>query len=102
MHNTRILNYCWIVYVHILQFQHLFIIKYNKSDAYIAKKLEHWFHGIPITVTLFFGFMGLAMNGYNVVGDTCLHVSYDPPHCIGYEDGTIVDSYSIPCGRGNA
>jgi len=25
---------------------------------------------------------------------------YDPPHCIGYEDGDIREGFTIPCGRG--
>eukprot|EP00548_Thalassiothrix_antarctica_P011043 CAMPEP_0194162116 /NCGR_PEP_ID=MMETSP0152-20130528/79325_1 /TAXON_ID=1049557 /ORGANISM="Thalassiothrix antarctica, Strain L6-D1" /LENGTH=382 /DNA_ID=CAMNT_0038871993 /DNA_START=660 /DNA_END=1805 /DNA_ORIENTATION=- len=25
---------------------------------------------------------------------------HDPPHCIGFEDGTIRDGFTIPCGRG--
>lgn len=26
--------------------------------------------------------------------------SYDPPHCIGYEDGEIREGFTIPCNRG--
>ncbi len=44
-------------------FYYLAIIKYNKSDAYIAKKLECWFHGIPLTVPLLYGFLFLSVEG---------------------------------------
>ncbi len=85
-------------------FYYLAIIKYNKSDAYIAKKLERWFHGIPIMVVLMIGFLILAVKGYNAwgTGGRCFFQPNNPPHCIGYGDGEIVDGFSIPCGRGNA
>jgi hypothetical protein len=25
---------------------------------------------------------------------------YNPPHCVGYEDGEIREGFTIPCGRG--
>ena len=25
---------------------------------------------------------------------------YDPPHCVGYENGEIREGFTIPCGRG--
>ncbi len=82
-------------------FYYLAIIKYNKSDAYIAKKLEPWFHGIPIISAMQVVFLTLAIEGFNTWGNTCFLVPHDPPHCIGYEDGKIIEGFSIPCGRGN-
>ncbi len=78
------------------------IINYNKSDAYITKKLEHWLHVIPIAAALLSGFLAVAVNDLNAWGNKCFVVPYNPPHCIGFEDGHIVDGFSIPCGRGNA
>ncbi len=83
-------------------FYYLAIIKYNRSDAYIAKKLERWLHVIPITVALMNGFMFVAVKGYNKWSNICFKVPYDPPHCIGYKDGEKVDGFDIPCGRGSA
>ncbi len=85
-------------------FYYLAIIKYDKTDAYISKKLQRWFHGIPITVSLLIGFLTLAVKGINTYGNTstCYLVPHDPQHCIGYEDGGIVEGFSIPRGRGIA
>ncbi len=83
-------------------FYYLAIIKYNKSDAYIAKKLERWFHGVPITVTILAGFLLVAIKSVNAIGQFCFVTPYNPPHCIGIEDGERIEGYSIPCGRGNA
>ncbi len=83
-------------------FYHLAIITYNKSDAYIEKKLERWFHIIPITVALLNAIRYVVVKGYNIKGNVCLLEPYDPPHCIGYKDLDKVEGYSIPCGRGSA
>eukprot|EP00579_Thalassiosira_antarctica_P000773 CAMPEP_0201866146 /NCGR_PEP_ID=MMETSP0902-20130614/821_1 /ASSEMBLY_ACC=CAM_ASM_000551 /TAXON_ID=420261 /ORGANISM="Thalassiosira antarctica, Strain CCMP982" /LENGTH=166 /DNA_ID=CAMNT_0048391055 /DNA_START=162 /DNA_END=659 /DNA_ORIENTATION=- len=40
---------------------------------------------------------------HNLNADThggCYGAVYDPPHCIGYEDGQIREGFEIPCGRG--
>ena len=26
--------------------------------------------------------------------------TYNPPHCLGYEDGEVREGFTIPCGRG--
>ena len=79
---------------------YLAIIKYNKSDAYIAKKLEGWLHGIPITVSLFTGLVFMAGKYFNPWGTFCFQAPYNPPHCNGYDDGVTVEEkgFSIPCG----
>ncbi len=83
---------------------YLAIIKYNRSDAYIAKKLERWLHVIPITVALLYGFLGVIVEGYNTFDSTCFAVTHNlsAPHCIGVKDGDTVEGFSIPCGRGDA
>ncbi len=84
-------------------FYYLAIIKYNKSDAYIAKKLERWFHGVPIIVPVLTGILFVAVKFFNSSGGHfCFVRPYIPPHCIGYEDGEIIEGFSIPCGRGNS
>ncbi len=85
-------------------FYYLAIIKYNRSDAYIAKKLERWLHVIPITVALIYGFLVVSVKGYNTFETTCFAVPHNQaaPHCVGVKDGDTVEGFSIPCGRGNA
>jgi len=34
------------------------------------------------------------------VGGTCLAPVYEPPHCIGIEDGQVREGFEITCGRG--
>ena len=79
-------------------FYYLAIIKFNKSDAYIAKKLERWYHIIPIIVPVVRGLLLVAMKGFNAAGQMCLPTTHNPPHC-KYEE-TPGSSFSIPCGRG--
>ncbi len=82
-------------------FYFLSIIKYNKSDTYIRKKLEPWFHGISIVLPLVIGSTIMIMECYNISSEaSCFLTPHRPPHCIGYEDGHIVEGFSIPCGRG--
>ena len=56
---------------------YLAIINYNKSDAYITKKLEGWLHGIPIAVSLFTGFVVVAEKGFNTFGKVCFLSDYE-------------------------
>ncbi len=81
-------------------FYYLSIIRYNKSDEYIRKRLEPWFHGVSVSYPVLWGSIGLAMDGFNDRGPICLPAPYYPPHCIGHETGYIVDGGKIPCGRG--
>jgi len=34
-------------------------------------------------------------------GPACLAPVYEPPHCIGIEDGQVREGFEIPCGRGS-
>jgi hypothetical protein len=83
-------------------FYYLSIIRYNKKDEYIRNKLEPWFHGISILCSLVFGFIFMAMKGYNLYRSVCFFRPNNPPHCIGYENGDMPpEGFSIPCGRGD-
>ena len=43
----------------------------------------------------------LVRGNYNDVGTgACNSPVYDPPHCLGYEDGEVREGFTIPCGRG--
>ena len=35
------------------------------------------------------------------LGGYCTWPTYDPPHCIGYENGEVREGFNIPCGRGH-
>ena len=82
---------------------YLSIITYNKNDDYIKRKLEPWFHGIPIVIAVAVGITGLIMKQYNNngFGGPCYLVSYDPPHCQGVANGIIPEGFTVPCGRGD-
>ena len=64
---------------------YLSIITFNKKDDYIKHKLEPWFHGVPIILTIVIGIAGLIMKQYNTDGTAgvCHPTSYNPPHCEG-------------------
>ena len=72
---------------------YLSIITFNKKDDYIKHKLEPWFHGVPIILTIVIGIAGLIMKQYNTDGTAgvCHPTSYNPPHCEGggYENSII-------------
>ncbi len=87
-------NYCICLY-------YLAIIKYNKKEEYIRKKLEPWFHGISVVYPLLHSIIHVAMKGYNFSNITCFTIAHDPPHCIGYQSGYIPEGFTIPCGRGD-
>ena len=84
-------------------FYYLSIVKFNKKDEYIISALEPWFHGVPVTVALVIGVMGLFMKGFNNMGfgGPCYPSTYHPPHCEGYENGIIPEGFTVPCGRGS-
>jgi hypothetical protein len=82
-------------------FYYLAIIKYDKKDEYIQKKLEPWFHGISILVPLVVTVTALFLEMYNTWGLGCAGITYQPPHCIGYKSGHIIEGFRIPCGRGD-
>ena len=85
---------------------YLAIVKYNKKDEFIAKKLEPWFHGISVVMAFFISTVFLFNSKYNYgqEGGTCfatLSEPYIPPHCIGREYGETPFEFKIPCGRGD-
>eukprot|EP00956_Cyclotella_meneghiniana_P018752 scaffold31518_cov56-Cyclotella_meneghiniana.AAC.8 len=85
-----------------LNIYYLILIKYNKSNSYIRKKIEPFLHGVPILLALVVGVMGLVNNNYNDggSGECTITPIYNPPHCIGYENGDVREGFTIPCGRG--
>jgi len=90
-----------LLYSCSLNIYSLAIVKYNKTDYYIRNKMEPFLHGVPIASALTGGFAMLATQGYNSeFGGGCLAPVYDPPHCIGIEDGQVREGFKIPCGRG--
>ncbi len=84
-------------------FYYLAIIKYNKKDEYIRKKLEPWFHALAVGPPLVTSSIALAMQGFNTLATYCSLITYEAPHCIGQEEsGVIPDGeFTIPCDRGN-
>ncbi len=82
-------------------FYYLAIIRYNKTDTYIKKKLEPWLHGIPVLYPLLSAFTLIAIEGFNTYGAFCFAGPHNPPHCIGYENGHVVEGFEIPCYRGD-
>ena len=83
-------------------FYYLSIVTFNKKDEYIKRKLEPWFHGIPLIVAIGVGIIGLSMKSFNsdAIMIVCYPTSYyEPPHCEGVEDGIIPEGFTIPCGR---
>ncbi|KAL7528349.1 hypothetical protein ACHAWF_002525, partial [Thalassiosira exigua] len=91
-----------LLYSCSVNFYYLFLIRYNKSEAYIRRKVEPWLHAVPASFALVVSVVFVAMEGNNVViaGLCSSAFSYVPPHCAGIEDGEVVDGFTIPCGRG--
>ena len=83
---------------------YLTIVKYNKNDEYIRKKIEPWLHGVSILYPLSGAILGIVMKAMNPWGSLCTIKTYLPPHCAGCEYGQIRDEtgFNIPCGRGGA
>eukprot|EP00579_Thalassiosira_antarctica_P024422 CAMPEP_0201986796 /NCGR_PEP_ID=MMETSP0904-20121228/91460_1 /ASSEMBLY_ACC=CAM_ASM_000553 /TAXON_ID=420261 /ORGANISM="Thalassiosira antarctica, Strain CCMP982" /LENGTH=468 /DNA_ID=CAMNT_0048540873 /DNA_START=210 /DNA_END=1617 /DNA_ORIENTATION=- len=80
---------------------YLAIVKYNKSDRYIRTKIEPFLHGVPIVFALIYSITLLVNQNLNTsMAGSCVVPVYDPPHCIGYEDGQVREGFEIPCGRG--
>mmetsp|Transcript_5681 Transcript_5681/g.12474 ORF Transcript_5681/g.12474 Transcript_5681/m.12474 type:complete len:445 (-) Transcript_5681:631-1965(-) len=94
---------CSLLYSCSLNIFSLAIVKYNKPERYIRTKMEPFLHGVPILHSLAFCILGLVTQGFNgnVVLGECFLPVYDPPHCIGYEDGQVREGFEIPCGRGS-
>jgi len=90
-----------LLYSCLLNLFHLAMVKYEKSDKYIRTRIEPFLHAIPIICGLVSSITMLVNETINDSGGgSCWLPVFDPPHCIGYEDGTIRDGFEIPCGRG--
>jgi len=85
-----------------LNLYYLAKVKYNKSDTHIRTKNEPFLHGVPILIGLVFGVTSLINKNNNNEGSLNCSVgpTFNPPHCIGYEDGQVREGFKIPCGRG--
>ena len=93
-----------LLYSCSLNCYYLALIKYRKSDAYIRNKIEPFLHLVPVVTAIVYSITFLVNDNYNNVGiewaDCNSAPIYNPPHCIGYEDGQVRDGFEIPCGRG--
>ncbi len=79
----------------------LIMVKYNWRDSYVRTRVEPFLHGIPIGTSLLMNIISLVGRNFNDFGGTCSTFPvYEPPHCIGYEDGEVREGFEIPCGRG--
>ena len=80
---------------------YLAVVKYERSDDYISKKIEPFIHGTAIITPLIIVVTFFFNDNYNPSsGAACVRPVFSPPHCVGYEDGEIRDGFTIPCGRG--
>lgn len=92
---------CGLMYNCSLNLYYLAVVKYQKSDGYIRRKVEPFLHGAPVVIALASTATLLAKkNANDDGGGVCFDPVYEPPHCIGYEDGQIREGFEIPCGRG--
>ena len=91
-----------LLYSCSLNIYYLFKVKYNKTDSYIRTKIEPHLHGNPILFAVFAMIHNLVRGNNNDAGlGSCANSPvYNPPHCIGYEDGEVREGFTIPCGRG--
>ena len=87
-------------YINCLWLFAVLVVKYKKTDAYILK-IEPFMHACSIFFPLVYAVVALCTESYNSNGLACYAVKYDPPHCWGVERGTVVDGFTIPCGRGS-
>jgi len=78
-------------------FYYLAVIKFNKKDAFIRKKLEPYFHAVPILLSLIGAITILSKESFNANGSSCW-INKDPPYC-GVEVFNET-AYEIPCERG--
>lgn len=63
--------------------------------------MEIFLHGIPLSFALIVSISLLVNENLNDGGGgSCFEAVYDPPHCVGYEDGEVPEGFDIPCGRG--
>lgn len=78
-------------------------VKYGYPDQYVSKKIEPFLHVVPILMALVVSVTYLVNDNYNNSGawDCVSSPTYYPPHCLGYDDGTVPEGFEIPCGRGS-
>ncbi len=87
-------------YINCLWLFAVLVVKHKKTDAYILK-VEPFMHACSILLPLMYAVIALFTESFNSNGQACFAVKYDPPHCWGVERGTVVDGFTIPCGRGS-
>ena len=80
---------------------YLAIIRYNKTDVFIAKRVEVWFHIFTILIPLCTTAAAYSMNLFNTSQIQCAPIENSPPHCHGVDPGETPVGKTIPCGRGN-
>jgi len=86
-----------VLYCCSLNLYYLILIKFNKTDCYIAKRVEPWLHVVPILNALISSIILVAQGGINgTIDGHCGAFAYAPPHCDGYEDGDVPDGFEIP------
>jgi len=92
-----------VLYSCSLNLYYLAVIRYRRSDGYIKRKMEPWLHAVPTSFALIMSAVFLVLEALNSGDDGACSAAaavYDPPHCMGYEDGEIPEGFEIPCGRG--
>eukprot|EP00956_Cyclotella_meneghiniana_P020195 scaffold35353_cov39-Cyclotella_meneghiniana.AAC.1 len=96
--------YMTLFYSCSLNIYYLFLIKYNKTNNHIRKKIEPFLHSVPISLALIASFAALVNKNYNDGGSGSCALSpiYNPLHCDGYKDGDVREGFTIPCGRGQS
>jgi hypothetical protein len=80
---------------------YLAIIRFNKTDEFIAKKVEIWFHIFTFLIPLCLTTTAFSMNIINAGQVQCTFIPNSPPHCHGFEKGATPFGTTIPCGRGD-
>lgn len=82
------------------------MVRYERSDEYIRKKIEPYYHVISILIPLMVSITTLAKKAFNPAPNDgiCWGFQYNPPHCenLDLSTGEVPedDMYTIECGRG--
>lgn len=92
-----------LLYTSSLNLNYLAMVRYNKSESYIKARIEPFLLGVPAGIAV--GCSVIALLGENLnpneEGECATEPIYNPPHCLGLEDGEVREGFEIPCGRGN-
>ena len=105
---------CLVVFYNCsLNFFYLAVVKYQKTDEYIERKIEPWFHAVPIVTSIAYSAWLLAGKHFNNINGSCISFIYRPRHCFGLLEGEVRDDFDlmegdvdfdfefeIPCERG--